>query len=253
MMIDLQKANFGKRIIAAIFDFIFLSLLVVGFATLLSAAFGYDSHMNTVNEAYEKYETEYNVEFNLTQEKYEELSDEQRENYDAAYKALNQDEKVVYSDNMLINLTLLIATLSILIGVLIVEFAMPLILGNGQTAGKKIFGIGLMHVEGIKVSNLQLFARAILGKFAIEIMIPLSVIMMIFFNLIGFMGGIIFIVILAVEVICLITSRTNSLLHDVMSGTVAVDIASQRIFENREELIEYTKKIHAERAEKSAY
>jgi len=38
----------------------------------------------------------------IPEEKYEELSDEQRENYDAAYKALNQDEKVVYSDNMLI-------------------------------------------------------------------------------------------------------------------------------------------------------
>lgn len=252
-MIDLQKASLGKRIIAAIFDGILLSILVVGFATILSMALGYDGYMNTVNQAYDKYETQYGVELNITQNEYEALSSEKQENYDAAYKALNEDEKVVYSYNMLINLTLLIATFSVLIGVLIVEFAMPLILGNGQTAGKKIFGIGVMHVEGIKVNNIQLFTRAILGKFAIEIMIPLSVIMMIFFNLIGVIGGVIMLVILAAEVIALVTSRTNSLLHDVMSGTVTVDIASQRIFENREELIEYTKKIHAERAAKATY
>ena len=154
---------------------------------------------------------------------------------------------------MLINLTILIVTFSILPAVLVIEFAVPLIFGNGQTLGKKIFGIAIMNTEGVKVNNIQLFARAVLGKFAIEIMIPLSIIFMICFNMIGITGIIILFAILVLEIICLCVTRTNSPIHDLLANTVAVDMASQRIFESREELIEYTKARHAEAAAKATY
>lgn len=253
MLTDLQKASFGKRIIAAIFDGILLSILAVGLATILSLALGYNGYMNDLNASYGAYEAEYGVEFQITQAEYEALSDAQKEAYTTAYNALIEDPDVLYSYNMLINLTILIVTFSVLPAVLVIEFVVPLIFGNGQTLGKKIFGIALMNTEGVKVNNIQLFARAVLGKFAIEIMIPLSIIFMICFNMIGITGIIVLAAILILEIICLIATRTNSPVHDLLAQTVTVDMASQRIFESRDALIEYTKARHAEAAAKATY
>lgn len=242
----MQKASFGKRIIAAIFDGILVSILAVGLATLLSVILKYDGYMNRVNAAYDKYEAEYGIEFQISQDEYENLTDEKREAYDTAYEALKTDKDVLYNYNMLINLTLLILTFSVLIGVIAVEFVVPLLLGNGQTLGKKVFGIALMHQEGIKISNIQLFARTILGKFAIELMIPLYIIMMIFFNSIGIISIILMVVLFVAQIVCFFVSRTNSPIHDLLAGTVAVDMASQKIFPDREALVEYVKAKHKE-------
>lgn len=252
-MISLQKASFGKRIIAAIFDGILISIIAVGLIALLSGVLKSDKYINQVNASYDKYESEYGIEFQITQQEYEELPEQQQKSWDTAYQALIEDEDAIYAYNMYINLTLLITTFSILISVIIIEFVVPLFIGNGQTLGKKIFGIALMHKDGIRISNIQLFARAVLGKFALELMIPIYIIMMIFFNSIGVISVAVLLVLLVVEIICLITTRTNSLLHDVLAGTVAVDMASQKIFESREALLEHTKKLHAEQANKPTY
>ena len=253
MSVSLQKASFGKRIISSIFDGILMSILAVGLAALLSLALGYNDYMNNVHDTYAQYEAEYGVEFQITSKEYEALSDAQKENYNTAYNALIKDESVLYNYNMLINLTMLILTFSVLISVVVIEFVVPLLFGNGQTLGKKIFSIALMHTDGIKVKNVQLFARAILGKFAIEIMIPLTIILMIFFNSIGLLGVLILGAILIIEAICLISTHTNSALHDLLANTVAVDITSQRIFETSEDLIAYTKAVHAEQVSKTPY
>ena len=257
MNIELQKASFGKRIIASIFDMITIVILAVAIAFGLSGALKYDTYYNTYYDALAQYSQEYGVDLNMTQEQVNELSQEEqdklKEKYDAMNKAINADEKVVYAYNMFINLSLIISTAAILFGVLLIEFVVPLILKNGQTLGKKIFGIAVMHVDTIKVSGVQLFARAVLGKFTFEIMIPIAIIMMIFFNLIGIMGSIILFAILIAEVICLAYNKKNMLLHDVISATICVDMASQRIFESREDKEEFLKKRAAEAAERAPY
>lgn len=253
MVTSLQKASFGKRIMSAIFDGILLSILAVGLAAVLSLAFGYNNYMDKVSNTYAKYEAEYNVKFQISAEEYNDLSETEKANYNTAYEELIKDKDLLYNYNMLLNLTLLIITFSILPAVLGLEFVVPLLFGNGQTLGKKIFGIALMNTESVKVTNVQLFARAILGKFAIEIMIPLSIILMMFFNSIGILGGLILIGILIIEAICIISTNTNSAIHDLLAQTVAVDMASQRIFESRDALIEHKKALHAEEAQKADY
>ena len=254
-MINLQKASFGKRIIAAIFDGILLSIIAVGLIALLSGIFKTDTYLNTYQEAYNKYSTEYNI--NLTANEYSELTPEQKSDYDAkvvlAEEAFSKDEAAVYAYNMFINLSLIIITFSVLIGTVVIEFIVPLFFGNGQTLGKKIFGIAVMHVDTVKVNGVQLFARAVLGKFTFEIMIPLAIIMMIFFNLIGIMGSIILFAIVIAEIICLVYNKKNMLLHDVIAATVCVDFLSQKIFESREEKEAFIKKKAADEAEKAAY
>lgn len=254
-MINLQKASFGKRIIAAIFDGILLSIIAVGLIALLSGVFNTDKYKETAEIFIAKYKAEYQL--NLSTDDYKELTEQEKTDYAERLKAFNnafkQDPEASYASSMFSNLILLITTFSILISIIAIEFAVPLFFGNGQTLGKKIFGIALMHTDGIKVSNIQLFIRAVLGKFTLETMIPVYILILIYFNLIGIISVAILAILLIAQIICLITTRTNSLLHDVLAGTVAVDMASQRIFDSREALIEYTKKLHAQQANKPIF
>ena len=70
MIYDLQKASMWKRISAFLFDFILLVIAVAGFAFILSAAFGFDKHNTALNDAYAKYEAEYGVVFDISQEEF---------------------------------------------------------------------------------------------------------------------------------------------------------------------------------------
>ena len=217
----------------------------MGLAALLTIVLNTDKHITYVENAYAKYEAEYGIELDdMTQEEYDNLTDEKREVFDKAIEALNNDSEAKYHYNMWMQLTLLTITFSVLMGVVLIEFVVPLVLGNGQTIGKKVFGIALMHQEGIKINNIQLFARTVLGKFAIELMIPLYIIMMIFFNSIGIISIILMFALFVAQIICFFASRTNSPIHDLLAGTVAVDMASQKIFEDREALLEHVKAIH---------
>ena len=251
MIYDLQKANIWKRISAFLFDLILLAILVVGAALALTTILGYDGYTRQVEEIYTSYEGTYGISFNITAEEYEKLNEEQLKIYDKAFLAISEDEEFNQLYTMLMNLTLLITTFSILLGYLILELLIPLLLGNGQTLGKKIFGVGVMRIDGVKISPLLLFIRTVLGKYTLETMIPVFLIIMIYFNLTDIVGVGVILLLLIVQVVMMIVTNTNSLLHDKLSSTVAVDLASQMIFDSPEELIEYKKRLHqAEIAEK---
>ena len=253
MVTDLQKASLWKRISAGLFDLILATIVVVGAAALLSGIFGYNTHNQNLSDAYARYEAEYGVEFELTQAQFEELSQAQKDAYNTAYEALIQDQEVIYLYNMVLNLTILIITFSILLGVVVMELVIPLLLKNGQTLGKKVFGIALMRTDGVKLTNVQLFIRSVLGKFTIEIMIPVYILVMVFFNTIGVVAVAVLGAILIGEVLSMTMTRNGSLLHDVIAGTVAVDMASQMIFDTPEQKLEYIKRLHAEDAARQEY
>jgi hypothetical protein len=60
-------------------------------------------------------------------------------------------------------------------------------------------------------------------------------------------------VLLVAQCISMRLSMNNSAIHDLISGTVVVDLAMQKVFNSSEELVEYTKKLHAERAARQDY
>ena len=253
MITDLQKASLLKRIAAGIFDLILICVLAVGFAWALTAITNYNGYNKALADGYAKYEQQYGVTFDISQEAYDAMSEEQKQTYDSAYKALIEDKDVIKNYNVVLNLTLLITTFGILLALVALEFVVPLCLKNGQTIGKKIFGIGLIRADGVAMNNIQLFVRTILGKFTIEIMVPIYIIIMILFNSIGTLGIIIIGGILLVQLISVIATSTNSLIHDMLAGTVAVDLTSQMIFRTTQDLIAYKTKIHAEQAARSDY
>lgn len=253
MKLDIQKAGMWKRISAFLFDIIMLGVLITGAGFFLSSVMGYDGRVQELNSAYDHYEQAYGVEFEITQQQYMGLPQEQRDRFDEAYEALIQDKEVISTYGMVVNMTLAIISLSILIGYVILEFAIPLWLKNGQTLGKKIFGIGVMHTSGIQITPILLFIRTILGKYTLETMIPVLIVVMIFFNTIGLLGTIIIGLILLVQIILVIATPTNSFLHDILAKTVVVDLSSQMIFKNGAELLAYKKEVHAEQVSQQPY
>lgn len=246
MIYDLQRASMWKRLSAYLFDTILVGILAVGIALLLSTLLGYDRYAAQMDSAYDRYAAEYGVSFDLTSAEYEALSQEEQVKYDAATRALFSDDEVRYAYTMMINLTLLITTFGLLFAFLILEFLVPLLFKNGQTLGKKAFGIAVMRFDGVKIGTPILFVRTVLGKYTLETMIPVLLLIMLYFGFIGGLGLIVIGVILLAQVVLVATTRTRTPLHDLIANTVTVDMASQMIFESKEEMLAYKKRIHAE-------
>ena len=59
---------------------------------------------------------------------------------------------------------------------------------------------------------------------------------------IGFIGPLILFALLVLQVTMYFYTKTRSPIHDLLAQTVAVDYASQMIFDTVEELLEYKKK-----------
>lgn len=250
---SIQKADLWKRISAALFDFIMLCILVVAFAFIFSKVVGYDKHIAALEEVYAKYEEKYGITRDITMEQIEAMTPEEQKKYQDADAEMFGDAEYQNAILMVFQLTLTILSLSILLSYLIWDFAIPLRLKNGQTLGKKIFGVGVMRTDGIRVTAPLMFIRTLLGKFTIETMVPVLIIIMLFFGTIGIFGLITLGLILLLQIILLITTKTNSAIHDVLAKTVTVDLASQMIFEDEEALVEYKKKVYAEKAAREAY
>jgi len=251
--LDLQKASMWKRISAWLFDAILLSVAAVGAAFLLSLALNFDSHSTALEEAYARYEAQYGITFEISQEDYLALSPEKKENYDTAYQALIADEDALYSYNMVLNLTLVITTLGILLAYLFLEFLVPLLLGNGQTLGKKIFSLAVVRTDLVGIPPVQLFIRTVLGKFTVETMLPVYVIIMLMFNSVGIEGTLLLLALAVTQLLLLALNRNRAAIHDLLAGTVTVDFASQMIFRTTEDLIRYKNKLHAQEAARKDY
>ena len=237
-----------KRISAFLFDFIMLGIVAVLFALALSALTGYDGYSRTIAASYEKYGEIYGVDLRISQAEYEALPEEEARRVDEGFAALNADQAALRANQMMLQLSVLIISLGFFFAYLVMEFFLPLKIGTGQTLGKKIFGIGLMKTEGVKVNAVTLFVRAILGKYAIETMVPVLIVLMIYWGTIGVVGPAVLFLILATELIVMVATHTNALIHDLLAGTVVIDAASQRIFDTSEELAAYKAKIAAELA-----
>lgn len=253
MVYNVQKASIWKRMSAFLFDGIILGIMAVALAWLLSGALGFDSYNQTLDQRYEAYASQYGISFEISQEEYEALEPEERSRYDEAYAALARDEEATYAYNMVVSLSLVIITASVLAAFLALEFAAPLLIGNGQTMGKRIFGVALMRNDGVRINAVSLFVRTVLGKFTIETMIPLLIILMIFWGVIGVISVIILGVILLAQLLLLIFSRNNLLIHDFLANTIAVDYASQMIFADDQALIDYKKRLAAEKSARENY
>ena len=216
---------------------------------MLSTVLDYDSYTARFEAACDAYEAEYGVDFDISSADYQALTQEELDRYSAAMEALQNDGEANYAYSMVVNFTFLIITFSILIAFLLLEFVVPLLFGNGQTLGKKVFGVAVMREDGVRLSPLLLFARTVLGKYTVETMVPVLILIMIYLNLTGIGGTVIILGMLLVQMVLLIATKARTPLHDKLAHTVTVDFASQMIFESPEAMLAYKQRIHAEQVE----
>ena len=253
MIYDVQKALMLKRVSAWLLDIILLRVLTVGLGALISLVTGYDGYNEQLLAGYDRYETQYGVEFDVDPQQWESMSEADQQLYTEAYEALLADREVMHAYNMVVNLMLVSVSVSFLIAYLVLEFAVPLALQNGQTLGKKVFSLALMRSDRVRITPFMLFVRTVLGKYTIETMIPVLVALMIFLGTIGLIGPTIVFILLVIQVIMLMVTRYNTAIHDFISHTVVVDVNSQLIFDTPEDLVAYKQKIAAEKAARQDY
>lgn len=248
---ELQKASLWKRVSAFLFDIIILVIVAIGLVTLMSAVLNYDGYIDLMAQHYEEYEQKYGIDLDISAEDFEALSEEQKDVYYAADKAIGEDEDVAYTYQMIFNLTLVMVSVSLLVATLALEFIVPLLFKNGQTLGKKIFGIAVMRTNWVKITPTVLFARSILGKLTIEMLVPVFLVLMILFGTLGFVGALVIGLIILLEIVMMCVTKTRSSIHDLISDTAVVDMATQRIFDTQEAMLEYKKKMEEEKALKA--
>lgn len=256
MHYDVQKAGILRRMAAGLFDIIILAVLATGIGWGISALMGADSYYQAVQDVYTAYGEKYDINFSLTEEDMATMPSEEQSRYNEAYEAaleeMNADEEAISTMMRFWSTTLSTISLSVLIAHLVLEFAVPLWLKNGQTFGKKAFGIALMRKDGVMITPFALFVRSILGKATIEIMLPLLIVFMMFMGIAGIFVYLLPALAIA-QIMLLLLHPYNAVLHDLMGCTVAVDISSQLIFRTPEALIAYQKERAAEKAEKAKY
>ena len=251
MSISLQKGSFWKRISAYLFDLILTVIVTVGVATAVSAIVKYDNYSKELETHYTKYETLYNTDFDMTEEDYNALSEAEKANYQAASEAFGKDPAVKAVYAKMFSLTLVILSVSLFVSITLIYFVVPLLFKNGQTLGKKIFGLAVMRTNCVKLTNPILFVRSILGLYTIETMVPVLIVTMIYFGVMGIVGTMTLFLLLGLQVVVMAVTQTNSSIHDLLSDTVVVDMSSQEIFESQEELIAYKEAMQAREAAKA--
>lgn len=253
-MYEIQKASMLKRISAFLLDFILMTIAVTGFALLLSVITGLDTHTTTMADKQAYYEETYNVDFDLTIEEMEKLPKEEQDRIQNVYnEQFAKDPDVIYAFNMIFNLTLVITSLSLLFGFMLLEFVIPLIFKNGQTVGKKVFSLGVVHTNSVRLTNVALFARTLLGKYTIETMVPVILITTMLFGSGGFVGVLVLGLLLVLQLFVFFKGKAYTPIHDVLGHTVCVDLSSQLVFENADELIKYKTSMHEEEVKNSDY
>ena len=252
-MTDIQRGSVLKRISALLLDLILLACISVGVIFLVAKIINYDSHIEKMQAKYQYYEETYDVKFNITQEELENLTEEERAHYDEVEEIIKADKEFTKEYNLVINLTLIMITVGVMISILITDFVIPLIFKNGQTIGKKVFGLCLVKKNSVRMKKIQLFVRTLLGKFALELMIPIYIIIMFYFGLMGLLGLIILLVLGLVQLLLLIFTQYRTVIHDLLSQTVVADMSSQMIFDTEDELIDFMNKNHEKNVNNSIY
>ena len=246
MIYDLQKGSIWKRISAFLFDLILLATVAALFAILFSWVFGYDGYSDKLAAKYE----EYGVDRDFTQSDFNNATEEEQNAYMAAVERLEADEQAQNYFSTLLYMTIAIITVSILISYILLEFVVPLLFKNGQTLGKKIFGIALMRKNGVRVNGPVVFTRTVIGKYAVETMIPVYLIILLFFNqALDIFQLLLLVLIPLVNLGFFLFTPNRTALHDLIADTVAVDFQQQMIFESEEAMVEYKARMHREAVE----
>ena len=269
-MFELRKIGIVRRASALLLDAILLAVLTTGFMFIISLICNYSHQEELANQyfaewddfrkeyiadiaeyygfVYEESEDGYSVTNSdgkaatldevMDKLAQSEGNDEEMAEIYAAYLSLTPVSTVNKQYNYVYSLLFMMVSLGIFLAYIVLEFVIPIILKNGQTVGKKVFEIALVRNDCVKITTLALFARTLLGKFAIETMFPVLLVFMFLFGGLGPLAVILFAAITILNIVLFFATKYRTPIHDMLAGTVAVDMKLQMIFESEEELIQ---------------
>jgi len=249
MMQDIQLAPVSKRLFAFLLDLILASIVVAGCYYLLSSVLGIDRYGAIYNERLAYYEAEYGVDFD--EDDYASMDEAGKANYKAAVDAMNADETANTAIKTSYALTFGVLGGGIVLAALLLEFVIPLLLKDGRTLGKRLFGLGVMRRSGLRISAPVLFVRGVIGKGIFEFVLPVMLIVTAGAGMTGIFGLILLGIMIIAEIVTVAKSGTNSFLHDLLADSVVIDWDSQLIFENEEALAAYRAEKEAEELQKT--
>lgn len=253
MGFEIQKAGLWKRASAFLLDMILTAILTVGLLAALSAVSGYDRKAQQLEDKYDAYGAEYGVSLRISEAEFNAMSKEDQEKFNAAYEALTKDPETLELYRATIKLSLFCLSLSIFIAVALLEFAVPLLLKEGRTLGKKVFGLCVVHTNCVRMEPGGMFIRSILGKYTIEIMIPVLILILLYYNAIGLAGTATLMVLLFAQIIMMVSTKNNQVLHDLLASCAVADYQSQPIYATLDELNQAKARKAAERARLTPY
>ena len=253
MKTDIQKADFWKRISAFLFDIVMILVVVIGVAGLMSTVLGYDEHFSVIETVENEYAEKYGINPNITAEEYEALTEEEKDVYRACDKERAKDQRLIIAYDMVINMSFAIVSTSIVIAYLLMEFTVPLFFKNGQTLGKKIFGLAVVHTNAVRIGGQAHFIRSVIGKCTIEVLVPVFLLLMVYFGNLGIVGLAVAVLLAILQLFVICSTKTRSAIHDLISDTVVVDMATQEIFASVDELMAYKNKLHEEMVSRQDY
>ena len=280
-MFELRKIGIVKRASALLLDAILLAVLTTGFMFIISLICNYSHEEELATQYYKEWQdfreeyiegvaeyygftyTEDGDSFIITtadgrsaslddiMEKLDKSEGKDAETAEAyqAYLALTPASKVNAQYSLVYSLLFMMISLGILCSYIVLEFVIPIFLKNGQTVGKKVFAIALVRSDCVKISKIALFARTLLGKFAIETMFPVLLIFLFLFGGMGWLAIILLATLTILNIVLFFATKNKTPIHDMLAGTVAVDMKLQMIFESEEELIEKKTLQHKESVE----
>ena len=268
-MFELRKIGIVKRASALLLDVILLAVLTTGFMFIISLICNYSHEEKLSGQYFEEWEDFRNEYVGGVADYYGFTYEEKEDGYvikkdgiesslgavmeklDASngehpetaaayakFKSLTPVEKVNAQYKYVYSLLFMMVSLGIFLAYAILEFVVPLFLKNGQTVGKKVFGICIVRADCVKISTLSLFARAFLGKFAIETMFPVLLVFLFIFGGLGILALVLLAAILIMNTVLFFVTKNKTPIHDIIAYTVAVDMKLQMIFQSEEEMLE---------------
>ena len=269
-MFELKKIGFIKRASALLLDAVLLAVLSTGFIWIISLICGYGAatekgreYLNQRDEYRQEYFAEIANKYGFIYEEAEDgksytikTQEGNAASEDDLLNALGNDEnraddarmkeafeafykisvKIHTQQRLVHNMLFMMVSIGVLLSYLILEFILPIILKNGQTVGKKVFSICLVRPNCVKITILSLFARTLLGKFAIETMFPILLVFLFLFRGLGWLAIVLLAAITLLNVIVFFATKNRTPIHDLIAGTVVADMKLQMIYASEEEL-----------------
>jgi len=223
----MNRHPFLKRAFAGAIDVLLIAILTVFIAMPMSKLTGFESARADVGAVSARIKEESGISADLTPQEYQNLTDEQIQKYEAGWIEYFNEEENIRTYNRMVVGSYLTVLGSILVAVLILELAIPLFLGDGQTLGKKMMGLVVIRMSGEQVDTLGIIARALLGKYLVEIAVPVFTVLAIYNGNSSGRSSFMIVGLFLAQAACMGLTRERRLIHDFLSGTRVVAAESE--------------------------